>query len=187
MPPKPIDQRHPLAGNDAVWTAMLELADAGRDITVAAVGAKVLRGKGEIREYLRRLCLAGVCTATPGQGIGAMTTYRLTQRPAQAPHLDKEGKPFPETDQQRMWRGLRMMKACTAVDLATAVSVKESVAYTYLKMLAHAGYVTRSGDQYRLVRQHGPLAPMIQKVKQVYDPNLQAVVWPQGAQKGARP
>jgi hypothetical protein len=107
-----------------------------------------------------------------------MAMYRLEQRPAQAPHLDKEGKPFPETDQQRMWRGLRMMKACTAVDLATAVSVKESVAYTYLKMLTHAGYVTKSGDQYRLVRQHGPLAPMIQRVKQVYDPNLKAVVWP---------
>jgi len=182
MPQKPVDQRHPLAGNDAVWAAMLELTDAGRDITVTAIHGKALlgteRGKGEIREYLRRLCLAGVCTVQAGAGQFAAARYTLVQRPAQAPQLDKDGRPAPETAQQRLWRAIRMARVFTVADLTATVEAKASAVESYLKHLVYAGYLTRTGDQYRLVRQHGPLAPMIQRVKQVYDPNLKAVVWP---------
>jgi len=178
MPPKPIDQRHPLAGNDAVWTAMLELTDAGSDITVPAIHRKTLRGKGEIREYLRRLCLAGMCTVQANDGRFAAARYTLQQRPAQAPQLDKEGRPVPETDQQRLWRAIRMAKVCTVADLTATVGAKANTVESYLNHLVCAGYLTRTGGQYRLVRQHGPLAPMVQRVKQVYDPNLKAVVWP---------
>ena len=50
-----------------------------------------------------------------------------------------------------------------------------------MKMLRTAGYLRKKkGDKnYTLVlgMNTGPLAPQIQKTKQIYDPNLQKVIW----------
>ena len=75
----------------------------------------------------------------------------------------------------------------TPAELALAastkvVAVKTATAADYLKFMLRAGYVRRNAGRYSFVRARdpGPLAPQIQRVKQVFDPNSKTVVWPKG-------
>jgi hypothetical protein len=64
--------------------------------------------------------------------------------------------------------------------------VTEATAKAYLKMLLACGYlrVTKkavpkfSQARYRLIRNHGPKPPMVQRVKQIFDPNTREVFRP---------
>jgi hypothetical protein len=83
---------------------------------------------------------------------------------------------------EQMWQTMRALGSFTVADLFVAAStddhpVAESEARTYCQMLQRAGYLSGGAAGYRLVRYTGPLPPMIQRIKSVYDPNLKEVVW----------
>lgn len=99
-----------------------------------------------------------------------------------------------------MWRTMRILKEFSAKDLAIqasteTVKVAEGEAKTYVHYLHKAGYLVivsphRSGNRsmtgklarYRLIisKFSGPKPPVIQRIKQVFDPNAGKVVWKGG-------
>ena len=97
-----------------------------------------------------------------------------------------------------MWRSMKILGSFTAPELALLATtdvarVTEETAKTYLRFLERAGFVARvekarpghkpSKDRWRFVksRDPGPLPPQIQRIKQVFDPNSDTVVWPKAA------
>jgi hypothetical protein len=66
----------------------------------------------------------------------------------------------------------------------------------YCKFLEHAGYLTviakgkggSAASTYRTVKGRitGPRAPMITRLKAVYDPNMHQIVWSEGADEAVK-
>lgn len=116
-----------------------------------------------------------------------------------APRLRKDGiKVTQGRSRENMWRTMRIISEFDFRDLAIAASteevqVKPSDAKTYIQYLYKAGYlvITQKAKRgrnatparYRLIasRYSGPKPPQIQRVRQVFDPNLNQVVWPVSA------
>ena len=100
-----------------------------------------------------------------------------------APRVNKKGEVLPESNQLRMWRAMRVLKTFTIIELVACANadpeakpVTEIAAYDYLKHLRHAQYVTLAGDVYRLVKMTGGAAPMVQRTKVLFDPNIGKVI-----------
>lgn len=97
--------------------------------------------------------------------------------------------------QEQMWRTMKILSDFTFRDLAIsasteAVMVNEEAARDYLGALSAAGYlitVQKGGPnrpaRYRFnrARNTGPKAPMIQRLKTVFDTNTRQVVWQEEA------
>lgn len=102
------------------------------------------------------------------------------------PRVNRQGQDVSESVQNKIWKCIRIHKSLSLLDLEAMLSglgVTFSLVAidSYLKMLRTAGYLRKKkGDKnYTLVlgMNTGPLAPQIQKTKQIYDPNLQKVIW----------
>lgn len=144
--------------------------------------------KDTITTYLRCLEGGGYVARTPLDGLPGYVLER--DAGVEAPRLREDGTPVTAgLAQEQMWRTLRMLGGeHTPGQLAAHAStpeieVTEAGARDYLAWLARAGYLERTGQgtrtKYRLVpaRWSGPRPPMVQRIKQVYDPNLNEVVW----------
>lgn len=154
-----------------------------------------------IMTYLLSLTRAEYLEATHGESSrhtdGAVvfppTSYRLIRDcGVEAPRIKVNGMPVTQgAGREALWRTMKILKFFTRSDLARAAStascvVSERDAMCYLQFLCKAGYVavhvaSKPGTQtlWRFVaaKNTGPRAPMIQRVKHVYDPNLGEVVW----------
>jgi hypothetical protein len=129
--------------------------------------------------------------------------YKLIKDAVAAPRIGIDGRQITqENRQQRMWRVIRIRRRVTLNELVMYGSMEDSViilrqAKTYGRYLECAGYLKRVGYRQKgwrysfenaifvLVRDTGLQAPQIissktGRSKQVYDPNLKAVVWPLG-------
>jgi len=100
---------------------------------------------------------------------------------------------------EAMWGAISVLDTYTALHIADLAGVPETTAKTYCGYLLRAGYleVLRAGrgigkggeaGMYRTVKSRisGPRAPMITRIKAVYDPNLHLVAWMQGADDVAK-
>lgn len=105
---------------------------------------------------------------------------------ATAPVVSKSGKLIEDTHQSRIWRAVRILKTFTLKDVvATASQDDDPVSLTatdhYLNCLKKAGYLTKRNQEktyhLNLAMNKGIQAPQIQRIRQVYDPNLDKVVW----------
>lgn len=143
-----------------------------------------------IQTYLDGLCAAGFIGREHVFATGAL--YQLMRDAGvEAPRVTRNGKPVTQgAGTQNLWTSMRAQKAFDYRELigTAAVAIAPASAKSYCRMLERAGYLVadRAGKggiptRYRLVRNTGPLAPMIQRVKHVYDPNLGEVVWHPGA------
>jgi hypothetical protein len=173
-------------GRRAVWAAVRELGEFTRPqlrMAVPHVSA------GIVADYLSALIRGGYVKAGekvrgPGPGGGdKLTQYALIRDiGVDAPRLRRDGKALPPTGQQNMWTVIKIEQWFTAADLAAAASTAETpvtlkTAETYVRHLHAAGYLNRNGEQYRLITNTGGYAPMIQRTKVVFDPNLNRIVW----------
>lgn len=151
-----------------------------------------------VRSYVRRLERGGYITLLEEQklqGNAVRKLYEIGLRaPHDAPRLSKTGEPVTQgLAQENMWRTMRIIWIFTPRDLAIQatteeVEVSETAAKDYCKRLKAAGYLVvvkenngpHSQATYRLIpdKWTGPKAPMIQRIKAVFDPNLGKVVWP---------
>lgn len=113
----------------------------------------------------------------------------------EAPRVNKHGEEvYQGRGREQLWRTMRILGEFCIQDLAVHAStenvqVKFEEAKTYVSFLKSAGYLVISqprskgrSTRYRFVpgRYSGPKPPMIQNIKQVFDPNLGIVVWTQG-------
>lgn len=148
--------------------------------------------RATLRSYLRALTAAGILERTEHPervGLRDAVTWRLLQDEGHyAPRVNNKGERVTQgLGVEQMWRTMRMLKEFTSPQVAMhattdEVQVSELTARSYCSMLLATGYLRciqkGSGNRratYRLVRNTGPLAPQIQRVKQVFDPNSKAV------------
>lgn len=121
-------------------------------------------------------------------GKGCLKTNRYTllkDLGVIAPVVNKAGVLIENTNQGRMWRAIRILKVFSLKDVVATASTEEEpisviAADNYLSYLKKAGYLTKNKDKvYRLnpAMNKGIQAPQIQRIKQVYDPNTDEVIW----------
>ena len=200
MPGRPIDElaAQGLRGYQAFWRIILEQGSAGAPFTVADIHGKTNAGRDCVREYMLALERGGYLEPAgerPRMGsVAPAKLYRLLKSPKDAPRLRRDGTPVEMgAAREQMWRTIRMLGKFTLRDLVVTAStertpIKESDAKDYLRYLRAAGYL-RSQRQalpggpalYHLLpgKNTGPRPPMVQRVRQVFDPNLNRVVWSQ--------
>jgi len=192
--PVHLEAQGPKGDRQSMWEAMRKLHKAGQPITVRKVwelGAE-WGPRGRVRDYMTGLEAAGYLRVTR-QEAGKTTEYELARDcGVDAPRVRKDGTEVTQgRGREQMWRTVKIIGDFTSRELAQAAStpaheVAEPTAKDYCLMLAGAGYltITRQGSpgvptRYRLVpsRWTGPRAPMIQRLKQLYDPNTGEVVY----------
>ena len=191
MPQKPLDKRDPRRTRDNMWKVMMELGT----FTVKDISYKTMLHTGTISAYLIGLEAAGYVTVAREQIRPNQTknTYAIVKRQLETPRVNKDGSEISQgRGTENMWRSMRMLKTFKPSDLIAAAAtadteIKLATAKDYITHLHRAGYLaivaqSSPGIQatYRILpsRISGPYPPQIQRVKQVYDPNLQKVVWP---------
>lgn len=194
-----IDPNRPL-GRGVIWNAIrqlrefdiaqLEIATHIPQATLRSYVQALERGGYVAKSGTRRptRLIAGVTAG--GYAIQSWSLVRDVG--AQAPYLRKDGTDAQQgRGREQMWRAMKILKDFDYRDLAINASTDEVTvhaldAQSYVKFLARAGYlvqVTKSKPgnkpgagtraRYRLLpsRNTGPLPPMVQRVKRVYDPN----------------
>ena len=119
--------------------------------------------------------------------------YELVKDSLEAPRVRSDGSFVTQgRGRQNMWRSMQILKRFTLSDLVAGSSTEEhpiswAEAEHYTAYLARAGYLKKAGrgmtSSYLLVRNTGPKAPMIQRIRQVWDQNLKKVVWPAPAKE----
>lgn len=186
-----------LTPRDRIWTEIRRQ----KEFSFESIEDKTCVCEDTIRSYVGCLVNAGIleCVVEGGNQGGRTARYtqsrwRLVQDSGvSTPRFRPDGKPVTQgSAQQNMWRSLRMLDGnFTWKDLVLIASTEEapiaaSSAKTYLKFLTLAGYVrtTAPGSKKGLARHRfiaskytGPKAPMVQRIKHVWDPNLGKVVW----------
>ncbi len=190
---KPIDQRRPEEKRQAIWDAIRGLVT----FTIIDLYYRTRLAKDSIREYLNGLHKAGYLEQTdPGDNRTPATWQLLRDIGLEAPRVRKDGSQVTAgRGREQMWRTMRILGEFSGRDLAVNAStegcqIAEQEARTYCRFLEKAGYlaISRKGHgkgsggvltRYRFIakRFSGPKPPMIQRIKAVYDPNLQQVVW----------
>lgn len=182
-----------LRGYEAMWSHILSFGD--RKFTIIDIEKLTSAHRDSVRDYVKRLVRAGYVEQKDEKRDKAIL-YRLVKRRKQAPRLRRNGEEVPRSSaRDNMWRTIKMLNVFTAKDLAVSASTKTqqislSYAKNYIVFLNHAGYLKTlksnkgrsSMAQYKLLpgKNTGPKAPLIQRNKSVYDPNIEQVVWRQG-------
>ncbi len=177
-------------GRDAVWAAIRRLGE-GAAFTPRDIERETDVPGKTVRDYLAGLAAAGYLAAVASKPL----MYALARDVGvEAPRVRKDGTEVTQgRGREQMWRTMKVMSTFTARDLAIHASTADSPvsqedAKSYVGHLNRAGYLAlvrqakggRPGQaQYRLLRSKntGPKPPQIQRVKQVWDPNLQQVMW----------
>ena len=184
-----------LSARDEIWAEIRRR----KRFTVADIEAATSITGATIRTYVCGLTRAGFIKhdgKTTARGVThvanqfASPRYRLVQDTGvDAPRVRKNGEIVTQgLAREQMWRTMRVLREFDARELAIVAStetvlVDRDDARKYCYALRVAGYllaVAPGGrpERYRLVRNTGPKAPMLQRVRQVFDPNLRRVVWP---------
>lgn len=148
------------------------------------------------RDYVNGLERAGYLTLSGPVARGEKKRYTLARdNGIEAPRVRRDGSEVTQGGiNEAMWGAISVLDTFTAQQLAGLSGAQPGSAKTYCMFLARAGYldVAREGKGkgaggdatvYRVnkCRISGPRAPMITRVKGVYDPNLNELVWMQGA------
>lgn len=191
------------AGRQAIWEAIRAQRDG---FSAVSLSDATDIHRDTVKSYLTGLEAAGyierIGNELPKSGIVgvqaktqfAKVIFRLVKDVGiDAPRVTRDGKPVIQgAGRDQMWRTLRMLAGdFTFRDLAIAASteevpVSEVDANDYVKHLAGAGYLilAQKGGPNRPARYRfnrakntGPKAPMVQRLKTVFDPNLGKVVW----------
>ena len=169
-------------GRDRVWTAMREL----REFTVFDLLHRTSLSARSVEDYIKGYIASGHVMKV--QSIAGKSQYRLARDTGvETPRIRKNGQPVTQGyGREIMWRSMRTLKDFSIADLlaqgkVAGVLIAEREAKSYCDILARAGYLKSYDRRYQFiaVRYSGPRPPMVQRLKQLYDPNLDQVVWRQ--------
>ncbi|MCE7520353.1 hypothetical protein LZG37_19630 [Halomonas titanicae] len=191
-----LNAQGPRIDRQAIWETLRDMHAKGLAITTVDVSLLMpdAVSQGRVRDYLNGLENGGyLARIDVPRKSGEPVQYTIIKDVGvEAPRVRKDGStPTGGLGREQMWRTLKIVGDCTARELADAattpkVEIAETTANEYLRFLAAAEYVAiiRPGSpgvmtRYRLVssRWTGPRAPMIQRTKQLYDPNTGEVVY----------
>ncbi|MBL4800888.1 MAG: hypothetical protein JKY45_03270 [Emcibacter sp.] len=190
MSSKPIDQTtkgNVLPPRQSIWKFIRGRKDT---FTTIDISNELKINLLQSRTYLKSLVKAGFIEVVDlPRNAAQPVSYKFIKGPMTAPRVRKDGSRVTQgSGQNNMWRTMKMAGKFTLPDLARAASTDEvtvsiEAAKGYVGMLTRAGYLRKISDKPSLwtlpiCKRTGPLAPMIQRVKQVFDPNLNKVVWP---------
>lgn len=192
-----------LTPRDRIWAAVRALkrftfADIGDYVVKhAPAEARVRRiDEATIKTYVESLVnggFVGRIVLTPKRERYQQALFNLVHDcGVHAPRLTKSGEPVTQgAGRLAMWRVMRRLRRFTRAELAAKASTEGNQvavedARTYVHYLVKAGYLAivtlgrpNHPEVYAFIasRDSGPLAPQIQRVRHVYDPNLGVVVW----------
>jgi hypothetical protein len=173
-----------------VWEALRQHRDG---ISLYSLARAACVNDDTVLSYLRCL-IAGGYVARNGQTSNSAAYSVLKDVGAEAPKLNRDGTlNLQGQGVEAMWRSLRILGELDAAELAASASasgvmVSLATARSYLAWLHKADYVLQLTKgvpgtlaRYRLApgKYTGPRPPMIQRIGQVFDPNLGAVVFRQ--------
>lgn len=181
-----------LMGRDAMWHIIRQL----KQFTINQVRGELSASQGcnraTIKSYINSLVSGGYLSLSGMKG--RELAFNLEKDiGAERPRIGSDGQPSKQgLGREQMWRAMRILGEFSSHDLATSASLPNSTVSPettkeYCLFLERAGYlvVTAKGKpghppSYRFIPSKftGPKPPMIQRIKQVFDPNLQQVVWP---------
>lgn len=183
----PVNQFGPLQKRQMLWNAIREVVDERGRFTVREITGRTPLRVDMVRSYVRGLVAAGIVRqAAAGGRIGEATQWELARDAgAEAPRLREDGSPVIQGQgRENMWLAMKIMHDFSPRELAVAATmpdcqVRETTAAEYLLYLHRAGYLARQNGRYRLLpgAWTGPFAPMIQRTKRVWDPNLKEIRW----------
>ena len=185
---RPVD--HGAAGRQEIWQAVKKV---GGPFTVSEIAAASGVSRAPVMRYLKALAAAGYLEALPALS-GQAASWRLAKDIGfHAPRVRADGTKVTQGEiTSQLWRAMYMLKDFDFGDLVhhASIDISEATAKDYCKRLLAAGYlkVLVTADphlsriaKYRLIRNSGPRAPQVQRVRQVFDPNTGAV-YPVGGQ-----
>ena len=149
-----------------------------------------------VRSYMKSLALGGWISISSKGGIGQPNIFTLQRdNGIEAPRVRKDGSEVVQGSvNEAMWGAICVLMEFTSQQIAEISGASPATAKTYCRMLAKAGYlqpiskgkgvgkggITTVWQSVRS-RNSGPRAPMITRLKAVYDPNLHEVAWMEGA------
>lgn len=183
-----------------IWEAIRAINASPKELTTYAVARKSNQDDQTVRGYFRDMEKAGIVSKIRNVGRFDAEWELLKDEGVEAPRITRSGKVSKyAAGAENVWRALRILGEFSAAEAAVAasvngVSISEFGAHVYLSGLAKAGYVTRRGGtpgvktRFCLVpsRYTGPKHPIYQRdFHQVYDPNLDKVVWRKADQEVA--
>lgn len=183
-----------------IWEAIRAINASPKELTTYAVARKSNQDDQTVRGYFRDMEKAGIVSKVRNVGRFDAEWELLKDEGVEAPRITRSGKVSKyAAGAENVWRALRILGEFTAAEASVAasvngVSISEFGAHVYLSGLAKAGYVTRRGGtpgvktRFSLVpsRYTGPKHPIYQRdFHQVYDPNLDQVVWRKADQEVA--
>lgn len=182
-------------GRDVIWAAIRKL----REFSMLELEHATRIRMATTRTYVTGLVRAGFLEVSEvahrdAKGMQVACRWRLVKdNGIEAPRVTRDGKPVTQgQSRQQLWRAMRSARTFTHGELAYIAStdtcvVSEVDAKSYVLLLARAGYLVviekgnpRHQTVYRLARNTGPKPPQIQRLKQVWDPNLKQVMWRSG-------
>lgn len=191
-------------GRQGVWEAIRAL----REFSVADLEHRTGTRAATIRTYVMGLERAGYIERIGRQSTDAKFAranqfqgllYRLINDVGiEAPRVTRNGEPVTQgAAREQMWRTAKILSEFDARDLAIHASTEQQPvqledARSYTRYLHKAGYlaVIHRGAPGRFVRYRflasrntGPEAPQVQRIKQVWDPNIGQVVWPRDGER----
>jgi len=193
MSRQPIDQlakkRKP-QGQEGVWEEIRRL----KTFTKPDIHHNTDIPRKTITDYIKRMVAGGYVREIERED--EIKSYELIRDVGiHPPRVRPNGEPVVQgAGNANMWRTMRMMKLFTPKDIMAhsntdTVTVSEATAKKYCSTLLAADYLrvmqkAKPGVRqatYKLIRNTGPLAPQIQRVKQVFDPNINEVTYSPGA------
>ena len=187
---KPIDleMRGSKSNRQRIWEAIR----ADREgFQIGEISQRAKTDRTVVNTYVQSLLRGEFVEVVSGAPFKAQTLRLIKDVGAEAPSLTREGKPSNSgKGTEAMWRTLRILGELDATELAAQASIVApttvSTAGAYLVWLKRAGYVievqastSKHRARYRLApgKYTGPRPPMIQKIGQLFDPNLGEVVF----------
>lgn len=187
-----------------VWEAARRLATSGDGyLTVERLSRAAKVEVDPVRYALKGLIAAGYIQPAPGIAparIGVNRLYILAQdNGVEAPRVRPDGQEITQgRGTEALWAAATALDSFTADLIAEIARVRSSTARTWCCLLARAAYLdtliegkgTGKGGRpatYRVAIWHRdkPRAPMITRLKAIYDPNIHQIVWAEGADDAA--
>lgn len=184
-------QMEMIGGKNARQRIWEELCKQGDTFEIYPIARASNVDDETVKTYLQCL-VAGKYVEIVSRKRYSKSTYRLVKNTGiEAPRLTRKGEPVKQgLISESIWRTLHILGVLDAAQIVAHVAaaghdVALSYVKRYLAALKKAGYlqVVVAGNPHRLEKIQlapgmytGPRAPQIQRVKTVYDPNLNKVM-----------